>query len=92
LTFVLQLGLGLLLVSGNIKIAREQHVHKEVGIYSNLQRNYCNCTVRFDSCGGCGGDCRYDLNFGPGAILRDFVFIVIKMPLNYSKWDQLEVG
>ena len=43
----------------------------------------------FDSC---GGDCRYDLNFGPGAVLRHFVFIVINMPLIYSKWVKLVVG
>jgi hypothetical protein len=32
LTFVPQLGLGLWLASGNIKTARKQYVHKEVGI------------------------------------------------------------
>jgi hypothetical protein len=30
--FVLQLGLGLLIVPGNIKIARKQYVHKAKGI------------------------------------------------------------
>ncbi len=34
LAFVLQLGLDLLSVSGNIKIAHKQHVHKEVRIIS----------------------------------------------------------
>ena len=46
---------------------------RKVGIALTVSKEI-NCTVRprgvitaFDSC---GGDCRYDLNFGPGAILR----------------------